>query len=81
MCASAVEANKCSEFRRGLVNVPMADKELGGCVVCGVRLWVVRGDNVLRGENQGEGGGERGQRVPIEAMGHRNRSTCHFHSS
>lgn len=55
MCASAVEADKCSELRGGLVNVPMAGKELAGCVVCGVRLWVFWGDNASRRQDQGEG--------------------------
>lgn len=38
MCAGAVETDKCSKLRGGLVNVPMAGNELAECVVCGVSV-------------------------------------------
>jgi hypothetical protein len=49
--------------------VPMAGKELAGCVVCGVRLWVVRGDNASRRQYQGDGRGEIGNSYPLRRRG------------
>lgn len=82
MCAGAVETDKRSKLRGGLVNVPMAGKELAECVVCGVCEWVVGVTMLLEKTITSAMGFRERERerecVPIGVTGHRNRSTCHF---